>query len=44
MPMLIRLLKLEKYLFKVHLEQIKNVRLIVINRELTHDNHAINRD
>ncbi len=41
MPMLIRVLKLEKYELKVHLEQIKMSDLVAIIHELTHDNHAI---
>ncbi len=40
MRMLIRVLKTWKVLIKVHLEQIQ----CAINCELTHDNHAINRD
>ncbi len=37
--MLIRVLKLEKYYFMVHLEQIKMCDLVAIIHKLTHDNH-----
>ncbi len=44
MPMLIRVLKTWKVSFLGTFRTNKNVRLIAINRELTHGNHAINRD
>ncbi len=45
MPMLIRVLKLEKYSFKIHLERIQMCDLVAIIHKLTHDNHhVINRD
>ncbi len=44
MPMLIRVLNIWKGLIYGTFRTNKNVRLIAINRELTHDNRAINRD
>ncbi len=44
MPMLIRVLKNWKVLNEGTFRTNKNVWLIVINQELTHDNHAINHD
>ncbi len=44
MPMLIRVLKTWKVLIEGTFRINTNERLIAINRELTHDDHAINRD
>ncbi len=44
MPILIRVLKTWKVLIEDTFITNKNVRLIAINHELTHDNNAINRD
>ncbi len=43
MPMLIRVLKIWKVLIEDTFRKNKNVLLIAINHELTHENHAINR-
>ncbi len=44
MRMLIRVLKNWKVLIEGTFRTNKNVRLIAINCELTHDNHVINRN